>query len=206
MTKPFPNQTISTIHYTNPLAINHVSNHIITCLPKTAKQIIVLCIGTDRSTGDSLGPLTGTLLSQKKLKYLNVFGTLVDPVHALNLEHTIKEIYQIYENPFIIAIDASLGRAKSVGKLHSGLGSITPGAAFNKGLPDIGDAFITGIVNISGLMEYSVLQSTRLSLVYEMATKLTTILYHVDRSMNQFSFQKETQLTPNIKINRRYTL
>ncbi len=39
----------------------------------------------------------------------------------------------------------------------------------NKDLPSIGDISITGVVNVGGLMEYMVLQNTRLNLVMNMA-------------------------------------
>lgn len=32
-----------------------------------SRPIVFVCIGTDRSTGDSLGPLVGTLLEERKL-------------------------------------------------------------------------------------------------------------------------------------------
>nr|WP_054754135.1 DUF1256 domain-containing protein [Piscibacillus salipiscarius] len=46
------------------------------------QPIIILCIGTDRSTGDSLGPFIGHYLSLKPLSKLHVYGTIDQPVHA----------------------------------------------------------------------------------------------------------------------------
>ena len=48
--------------------------------------IMFLCIGTDRSTGDSLGPLVGHMLRSRRLKGAAVIGTLDKPVHAMNLD------------------------------------------------------------------------------------------------------------------------
>ena len=48
--------------------------------------VMFLCIGTDRSTGDSLGPLVGHKLRARKLRRAAVIGTLERPVHAMNLE------------------------------------------------------------------------------------------------------------------------
>ncbi|MDF2563860.1 MAG: putative sporulation protein YyaC [Massilibacillus sp.] len=132
------------------------------------RDIVFVCIGTDRSTGDALGPLTGT-----KLKLLQVaspiFGTLEEPVHATNLVDYMNIINSQFHRPFVIAIDACLGRLDNVGYLSLGRGSVKPGAAVKKDLPPIGDAYITGIVNVSGFMEHLVLQSTRLHLVMNMA-------------------------------------
>src|SRR5699024_6320300 len=58
------------MHYTNKQLTMLMSNTLINYLPPSLAPIIVLCIGTDRSTGDSLGPLTGTLLSNKQPRHL----------------------------------------------------------------------------------------------------------------------------------------
>lgn len=49
---------------------------------KKETEILFLCIGTDRSTGDSLGPLIGYKLREKGMKNARVLGTLEEPVHA----------------------------------------------------------------------------------------------------------------------------
>jgi len=168
------------IDYTNPHCILQISNFFYSRLNMLDTNIIVLCIGTDRSTGDSYGPLTGTLLSHSKLRKIDIIGTLNSPVHALNIDKTIQSIYQSDPTPFIIAIDASLGQSKSVGQIIYGVGQIEPGKAVKKKLPPIGDMFITSIVNIGGLMEYTILQSTRLSLVYKLAYKTAKIIQLTD--------------------------
>ena len=55
------------------------------------KGVLFLCIGTDRSTGDSLGPLIGYKLRSKRMKNVKVMGTLEKPVHAMNLEEYLKK-------------------------------------------------------------------------------------------------------------------
>ncbi|WP_058485901.1 spore protease YyaC [Defluviitalea phaphyphila] len=133
------------------------------------KEVVILCIGTDRATGDSLGPLIGYKL--KNISYPNVFvyGNLEHPVHAKNLNETLKDIKKNHTNPFIIAIDACLGKMEHIGYITLGEGSIKPGAGVQKDLPYVGDLFITGIVNFSGFMDMLLLQNTRLSLVMQMA-------------------------------------
>lgn len=132
------------------------------------KEIVVVCIGTDRSTGDSLGPLVGTQLQNKGIT--PVYGTLDDPVHATNLQEKLVEIRERHPQAFIMAIDACLGKAESVGHVNIKKGSLRPGTGVNKTLPQIGNMHIVGIVNVGGFMEYFVLQNTRLHLVMKMAT------------------------------------
>lgn len=129
-------------------------------------DVVFVCIGTDRSTGDSFGPLVGTFL--KEVGYTNVYGTLHDPVHALNLEETMQNLPK---DKFVIGIDACLGRMKNVGKIIVSDKPVKPGSGVGKDLGEVGDISITGIVNISGYMEFLVLQNTRLSLVMDLAEK-----------------------------------
>ncbi len=147
-----------------------ISNFLLSHIPiKNHIPIILVCIGTDRSTGDALGPLVGTKLEQVGITNFQVFGTLDEPVHALNLEEKIQNIQKDNPASFIIAVDACLGKSQSIGSITTGMGPSKPGAAMNKKLPAVGDLHIHGIVNLNGFMEFFVLQNTRLSLVMKMA-------------------------------------
>lgn len=137
---------------------------------KDKKEIIYLCIGTDRSTGDSLGPMVGMFLEKHGVE--NVYGTLFEPVHAENLRAVLEEIRIKSPNAFVVAIDACLGDFSSIGIITVDKGSIRPGAGVKRNLPAVGDCHITGVVNVGGFMEYQVLQNTRLSLVYKIAEKI----------------------------------
>ena len=136
-------------------------------------ELIILCIGTDRSTGDSLGPLTGTMLEKIDYFPAHILGNINNPVHANNLKTIITKINNKFKNPFIIAIDAGLGKQSSVGCIDVKKGPLKPGTGVNKKLKEVGNMHITGLVNVSGYMEYLVLQSTRLSLVMKMAKIIT---------------------------------
>src|SRR5699024_292125 len=96
---------------------------------------------------------------------------------AKNLELTIKKIYEDYDNPFIIAIDSSLGCRSRVGFLTIQNQPLKPGSGVNKTLPEVGNISLTGVVNIAGMMEFIVLQNTRLSLVMNMADIISKSLY-----------------------------
>lgn len=153
---------------------------------------VVLCIGTDRSTGDSLGPLTGTFLSEQIPSFISIYGTLSEPVHAKNLKSCVDMIYSQHKRPFIIAIDACLGKYHSIGSFIAGKGPLKPGEALKKSLPMIGDIYLNGVVNLSGFMELSVLQNTRLSIVFEMAKKLAMTLKTLDDSLIKQGYQSTT--------------
>lgn len=67
------------------------------------RQVVFLCIGTDRSTGDSLGPLIGSRLEAEGIGDAVVIGTLEHPVHAVNLDRTLEHIEEHYPDAIIIA-------------------------------------------------------------------------------------------------------
>jgi putative sporulation protein YyaC len=169
------------IESSKPEAAYTLSREIQNILSKTTSSIsdiIILCIGTDRSTGDCLGPLVGDKLSKIRLQQkISVFGTLREPVHAKNIISYTEKIRNTFKHPYIIAIDASLGKNENIGKINLFTGPIFPGSGVNKNLTPIGDVSITGIVNISGFMEYIILQNTRLSLVMQMADIISIALY-----------------------------
>lgn len=137
------------------------------------KNIIFLCIGSDRATGDCLGPIIGYKLSKYiRLPRFHIYGTLEEPVHAKNLKDTVAMIYEKHDDAFIIAIDASLGKSDHIGYITLGQGPLKPGAGVDKDLPEVGDLFITGIVNFSGLLDHMLLQTTRLNVVMSMADQI----------------------------------
>lgn len=141
-------------------------------------ELIFICIGTDRITGDSLGPYVGYRLSGCPMLHRQIYGTLTHPIHALNLQRAMDEITRRHPNGLYVAIDASLGTKKHLGFVTVSNGALHPGAGVQKDLPPVGHIAITGIVGASGWMEHLALQTTRLSTVVNMADMITKgILY-----------------------------
>jgi len=136
-------------HHQDPQASILLGEGLFGFLKDSPGTPVILCIGTDRSTGDALGPLVGTMLSQHSLRAA-VYGTLKSPVHATNLQETLASVYREQENPLIIAVDACLGKLENVGYILLGSGPLKPGAGVNKDLPPVGDIHFTGVVNVGG--------------------------------------------------------
>ncbi|NDI36935.1 spore protease YyaC [Chengkuizengella sediminis] len=178
------------VSYKDPTHKKQLTNGVYQLLSTEVadRKIIALCIGSDRSTGDSLGPLVGYHLSQFKNCTFDIFGTLEEPVHAVNLNDKLSEINNKYHNPFIIAVDACLGKLASVGHIQIGSGPLKPGAGVNKSLPSVGNIHVTGIVNVSGFMEYFVLQNTRLNLVVEMSKIIADSIQYSTQYLKQQSY------------------
>ncbi len=159
------------------------------------RPVVVMCIGTDRSTGDSLGPLVGDMLVKWKLTGVHVFGTLENPVHARNLEETLLKAVEAHPKAYIVAIDASLGILDHVGCISVGQGPIKPGAGLKKELPAVGDMHITGVVNTGGFMDFLVLQSTRLSVVMKMADIIARGLHMAFNEYSSLTFRDSFSLS-----------
>lgn len=177
-----------TIDINKPYSFSYFCNYFEECMSKfydeNYSDIIVVCIGTDRATGDCLGPLIGYKLKDMKYRNVHVYGSLDEPVHAKNLCEYV-ELFNKFENPFIIAIDACLGRLERIGFINIKEGPLSPGSGVNKNLPAIGHVNITGIVNVGGFMEIMILQNTRLSVVMNMANLIANGLKYNLWKMNR---------------------
>lgn len=136
---------------------------------KKNQVAVLICIGSDRATGDCLGPIIGYKLAYYKNYHFAVYGTLESPVHAKNLEETLQSIKRKYKNPLMIAVDASLGAKSHIGYVTLTEGGLRPGIGVNKDLPVVGDISITGIVNLSGMVSQMLLQTTPLHIVMQLA-------------------------------------
>ncbi|MFJ8528930.1 spore protease YyaC [Bacillus sp. NPDC094106] len=182
---PFFEKESQNVMHHDVEASETISNFLLSHIPiKLNIPLILICIGTDRSTGDALGPLVGTKLEQMEIQNFQVFGTLDEPVHALNLEDKIQNIQTSILDSFIIAIDACLGKSQNIGSITIGKGPSKPGAAMNKKLPAVGELHIHGIVNLNGFMEFFVLQNTRLSLVMKMADVISQSIKETDQKLS----------------------
>lgn len=139
-----------------------------------AEDIVFLCIGTDRSTGDALGPLVGTMLQEAG--YPHVIGTLPRPFDASNMRERMGELPA---GKRVLAIDACLGQPSSLGWYQVSNRPIEPGKSVGKQLPQVGDYSVAAIVNIDAGQKYAVLQSTSLFRVMTMAGEIAAAIREV---------------------------
>ena len=134
------------------------------------RPVVFACIGTDRSTGDALGPLVGQWLIRSGYDHARVVGTLEHPLHALNLRDRMGPLTGSPRSPVVVAIDAALGPRQSIGMISLRGGGLRPGHGVGKSMSCVGDLAITATVNIaSGAFDAHVLQSTRLFVVQALA-------------------------------------
>ena len=140
----------------------------ITCRKARSATLITLCIGTDKITGDCLGPLVGTKLLERGYRH-PVHGTLQHPVHAVNLLSTISALQENYAHPFLLVIDAAVGPAEKIGCISLSRAPISPGKGICRPLPPVGNLSLTGIVGEASEHCAADLPYTRLFVVNTLA-------------------------------------
>ena len=138
------------------------------------KNPVVVCIGSDLAVGDSLGPLTGSLL-RYKTQGLGVFvyGTLSAPITAKEVKYLRNFLKETHPLEQVLAVDAAVGSEGDIGLLKLNSSPLYPGAGANKKLGAIGDISVMGIVAEKSVANYGLLNTTRLNLVYTMAQLLS---------------------------------
>ncbi|OCB00781.1 spore protease YyaC [Clostridium beijerinckii] len=139
-----------------------------------SKDTIIVCIGTDKCIGDCLGPLVGSILTENFFP-LPVYGTLSSPIHALNIDERLNEIYSNHPNASIIGVDACLGDEDDIGEIRIRDYAIHPGKGVGKELPEVGIASVIGIVDSSENAEFFFSRSIRLSFIMDMAKIISKI-------------------------------
>lgn len=157
------------IDYRTSLAYYEIGNEMKNFINENT---VIVCIGTDKCIGDCLGPLVGTLLETSMFP-LPIYGTISTPIHALNIDKRLEEIYILHPNACIIGIDACLGESESIGEIHTRNSSIHPGKGVGKSLPEVGIASVIGIVDASENADSFPSRSIRLALILDMAKVIT---------------------------------
>ena len=139
-------------------------------LPAGSPVPVILCIGSDLSVGDSLGPVVGTKLKER-LSGLNcyVYGTLSKPITAHEVKYMNEFLKATHPESPIIAIDAAVGLAGDIGLIKLARKGLKPGSGANKRLAKVGEISIMGIVAERSMFNYSLFSATRLNIVYKIA-------------------------------------
>ena len=148
---------------------------------KDYDEIVFLCVGTDRITGDCFGPLVGTKLKKifQKDNYsnINVYGSLDKNVNYNNIKSEIKEISK---NALIIVIDAALSNKENIWKIFVSNNETILGNGLNKDKIQIGDISIKAVVgkdNKIARNNFKILQNISLNSIIGLANVVSEGIY-----------------------------
>lgn len=156
-------------------------------------DLVFLCIGTDRMTGDCFGPLVGNRIKEAIVNdniNCTVYGDLENPLIYSDVDKSLKEISEKCKNPCIIAIDAALSKESNIGKILVRKGGLRFGEAINKGRREVGNISIKAIIGRNYKRAHKnmeLLQNTSLNFVMNLVDIVSEgILEIIEKEYNNF--------------------
>ena len=161
-------RTMTELSIYNLNAVQRLATEIASC--RDRRPPVYMCIGTDKVFSDSLGPRVGSLLNEQMATPDFVYGMVAANITAENLAACHDLIRRLHPDSQIIVIDAAVGTEDQIGSVQISDGGITPGAATNKNLPQVGDLGIVGIVAERGMADFYTPSSSKEKLVNRVAT------------------------------------
>ena len=154
----------------NSLAPDGIYASLKKFIKETTAPPVVLCVGSDLSVGDSLGPLVGTMIKERLSEHnIYVYGTLSKPITAHESAFINRFLTQTHPMQKVIAVDAAVGNVSDIGLIKIFPGGLKPGSGVNNSISKVGDISVMGIVAQKSLLNYALFSATRLNMVYRMA-------------------------------------
>lgn len=105
-------------------------------------SIVFICIGSNKVTGDCLGPLVGSYL--KSMYKATVYGDMENPINYQNAEKIMKKVENNNSESLKVVIDSALG--KNIGDIIIDDGKVEIGKGLNKNKNIYGDISIKVVV------------------------------------------------------------
>lgn len=105
-------------------------------------SIVFICIGSNKVTGDCLGPLVGSYL--KNMYKATVYGDMENPINYQNAEKIMEKIKNNNSESLKVVIDSALG--KNIGDIIIDDGKVEIGKGLNKNKKIYGDISIKVVV------------------------------------------------------------
>ena len=87
--------------------------------PAKLRNRVYLCLGSDKFVFDCLGPIVGSLLSRDPRCDGYVYGTLAEPITALQVEEAIKFIRRFHVGAEVVAVDSAVGKREEIGRIKT---------------------------------------------------------------------------------------
>ncbi|MDE6302681.1 MAG: spore protease YyaC [Clostridia bacterium] len=174
-TKPTPRKAVRKIDNNDEALAPFVGTLFRTITEADDRQIVIVCFGTTAISGDSLGPMVGSILREKYNVPAFVYGTEEHSVNGKNMAEWMKFIRAVHEDALIIAVDASLGHGDMVGQIMLRNDGVCPAAIKGK-KTRFGDVGILGVVAESSKDPIMQLMTVSPLYVEDMAHKVSNLL------------------------------
>lgn len=143
-------------------------------------NFVVLCVGSNKCVGDSLGCVVGSLLKSKYKIPNFCYGDINCNVDRVNIRHYLNIINKYHFNKKVIVIDSAVGSVIDVGSVKVRYGGIMPRSAIDNTFDVVGDVAITGVVS-SGINVEVGLMSVKHLDIMKMAEIIAGAIYEYRR-------------------------
>ena len=147
---------------------------------------VVLCIGTMRVTGDSVGPRVGDILKARGVNCF-VYGDSTTNINAHKLDVYRNLIDVCHKADIIIAVDAALGEKADVGRVKITNNGLFPGRALGRKGKSLGDIGVLAVVGEKGGDNYSRLAGGDEKFIEELARKTADMTMRLIEYIENFS-------------------
>ncbi len=137
---------------------------------------VFLCLGSDKLIFDCLGPLVGSLLKGDKRFDGYVYGTMSEPVTALQVEEAIRFIRRFHFGAEVTVVDSAIGKKEEIGTVKMFDRGLRPALGVDKEMRIVGDKSIMGIVTTKDKVKNLNTCNVKLNSVYSMAKRIAEII------------------------------
>ena len=138
---------------------------------------VILCIGTSKCIGDSLGPLVGENLYNKINKSnIYIFGNLKNNITYQNVDIVLSKINKQIKNSYYIVIDSALSDKENIGKVVISRNKMIIGSSLNKLNYEIGNLSIKGVVGEnknSSIQNFNELNNVSINLIKNLSKHIS---------------------------------
>ena len=138
---------------------------------------VVLCIGSDKILGDSIGPTVGDILKCRLNAKCFVYGCTGKSVNGKNLDSFVKTVRHAHPDSPIIAVDACLSNAHESGHVEITATGVNPKRALTKRINPVGDVGILGIIDRPSDDPLSTLMTVPWDNVEKISNKIAIVIY-----------------------------
>ncbi len=143
-------------------------------------QVVVMCIGTMKVVGDSVGPRVGDILKADGIDCY-VYGDSVGNINACKLDVYEQLLRACHAGDIVIAVDAALGDKDDVGKIKVVGNGLRPGKALGRSGNPIGDIGVLAVVGERSEDNFATLASGSVRFIETMAEKAAATVHALVR-------------------------
>ena len=156
---------------------------------KPFSDIVILCVGTNKLIGDSVGPIVGQKLARllKNKQNVWIYGNTKRNLNLKNAKQILKQIQITHKQAFVITIDAALGPKEMIENTWIGSGIVKIGEALDKQIQYFSNITIKGIVgeyqnNLK--QDYQTLNEVNRNRIHRLSNQITYEVCQIIEQIN----------------------